>query len=272
MPKLNEDYEARELARLRKVMASPAYWRDRDHEVVDEVTKGFEQLYSTPTKDRNLADAKQGQIANQLGLNGTKYKQDAEIAHLTPGEIVIPLSAQTPELMKMLFLTMGQNIKTYTVGSDYQQINPESVLPSFADQIWWQETMATVDKAYTNATKWHFEDRNELNSPLPNNVRDAKRMGFFQYPDSQSILHNNNRGKPEKKFGHKDGREVIFDGDTKKVENSKKYRGSYNYNVPTITPDDADLEKWYQYLEQGRLHLRNDVLPWQMGGNVRGEE
>ncbi len=272
MKNLNQNYEARELARLRKLMANTEYWRDRDPQLVREVTVGFENLYDTPTAKNDLSDAKQGQTANQMGLNGQKHQQDTMIAHLTPGEIIIPKSAQTDELMQVLFLTMGSAVKSYTVGSQYQRKNPTSGLPSFADEGWYKQFMDGVSDAYTSATAWHFETRDKLNEPLPDNTRDAKRMGFFKYPDSQSTLHDNGRGKLENKYGHKDGREVVFDGDSGKIESQKKYRGSYNYYVPTTMPSDIDPKKWYQYLEKGRLHLRSDVLPCRFGGNVRGEE
>ena len=54
-------------------------------------------------------------------------------AHVTPGEIVIPLSAQTPQLMKYLSQALGGDILKYTVGSGHEQQNPTSGLPAFAD-------------------------------------------------------------------------------------------------------------------------------------------
>lgn len=113
-------------------MQSPAYWRDRDPDIVKKVTKGFEKLYDAPANDQDLAEARQGQLANVIGINGQKNKKDTLIAHLTPGETIIPLSAQTPELMEHIEEVLGEDLPTYTVGSGDEQINPESGLPAFA--------------------------------------------------------------------------------------------------------------------------------------------
>ena len=63
------------------------------------------------------------------GRNG-----DTTLAHLTMGEIVIPLPLQTPELMQALqelFQSQGVTLEQYTVGNEQNSINPETGLPEF---------------------------------------------------------------------------------------------------------------------------------------------
>ncbi|MTI08612.1 hypothetical protein [Curvivirga aplysinae] len=68
---VSTDVEARELARLKKLMKNPSYWRDRNPAIVKAVTKGFEDLYDYPkqseseaSKLKDLPEARQGQMAN----------------------------------------------------------------------------------------------------------------------------------------------------------------------------------------------------------------
>ncbi|HEY9078847.1 peptidoglycan-binding domain-containing protein, partial [Magnetovibrio sp.] len=128
-----------------------------------------------------------------------------------------------------------------------------------------------IDETYHDLTSWHFEDRARLNSPLPSTEDEAIKMGFEKYPDEQSVFHQNNVGQPEKKYGHPDGREVVFDGDTGKVVTDSRYAGTYNYEVPAQMPENIeDFERWLEYLNKGSGHLIKDVAPYAIGGNVRG--
>lgn len=59
---------------------------------------------------------------------------DTEMAHVTPGEVVIPLNVQTPELMsalKQAFDQAGVSIEQYTVGESENSINPETGAPEY---------------------------------------------------------------------------------------------------------------------------------------------
>lgn len=59
---------------------------------------------------------------------------DTIIAHLTPGEIIIPLNVITEELagqIEAAFKAAGVDPYMYVAGSDKQQINPETGLPMF---------------------------------------------------------------------------------------------------------------------------------------------
>ena len=95
-----------------------------------DIGGGFKDLYDTPAPEARAAE---GQTANEMGMNGQHHAQDSMVAHVTPGEVVIPLSAQTPQLMQYLYQTLGQDMLKYTVGSGYEQRNPTSGLPAFKD-------------------------------------------------------------------------------------------------------------------------------------------
>ena len=140
---------------------------------------------------------------------------------------------------------------------------------------WLSETISgffgTINDNYIDATSWHFEDRDLLNSPQPKDENQAIKMGFERYPADQAFFHQNNIGKQEKKYGHPDGREVVFDGDTGKLATDIRYRGSYNYEVPSPMPDHfVDIKAWQDYLQNGGGHVVKDVAPYLIGGNVRG--
>lgn len=59
---------------------------------------------------------------------------DTEMAHVTPGEVVVPLSVQTPEVMSVLdaaFESQGVPMERYTVRSMENSTNPETGKPEF---------------------------------------------------------------------------------------------------------------------------------------------
>lgn len=59
---------------------------------------------------------------------------DTAIAHLTPGEIIIPRDMQTPELignLSNLYNSHGTSLARYQVGNEEQSINPETGHPEY---------------------------------------------------------------------------------------------------------------------------------------------
>lgn len=113
--------------RLRKLMDDPRYWRDQDPSYVEMIRQGFRDLYDSPSQA--------GEAANVAGVNGPIQAQDTEVGHLTKGEIIIPRSAQTSGVMKVLKQVQGKDITKYTVGSGHEQRNPTSGLLAFADTV-----------------------------------------------------------------------------------------------------------------------------------------
>lgn len=70
-----------------------------------------------------------GQMAAQQGRGG-----DALVAHLTPGEIMVPPQIQTPELMAILqqaFSQAGAKPQQFTAGSPQSKMNPQTGMPEY---------------------------------------------------------------------------------------------------------------------------------------------
>lgn len=137
------------------------------------------------------------------------------------------------------------------------------------------ERHVTPEEFEHNATRWHYEDRDALNQPLPDNAKDARRMGFEKYPEWQNAAHQNEKGKPEVKFVHPDGREVIFDGDTGEVITDPELRGTYNY--VNTAPDEDAPRYWWEYLDKLRSegaagHILLDYFPYSQLGNDRDKK
>ncbi len=120
---------------------------------------------------------------------------------------------------------------------------------------------------------WHFEDRAAMNSNLPSYEEAIAEGSQWQLlPESQSIFHDNGEGKPELKFIHPDGREAVFDGDTHELVTDPEFAGTYNYVNPAPAPENwYDLAGWGSFAAKGLGHVVADVLPYNLGGNVRGE-
>ena len=271
MTKLNKAYEERETIRLRKLMEDARYWKHQDPAYVEMVRQGFKDLYDNPPAE---ALAQEGKAANQMGLNGKRHAQDSVVAHLTPGEIVIPRSAQTPELMGYLAQTLGEDMLKYTVGSGFEQENPTSGLPAFADG--YVDPFADNSSYYLGGEdkpfKWHYEDRDAKNSYLPENVNDARKFGsrWEETPAHQNVFHDNGKGKMERKFVNPDGREAIYDGDTGHLLSDPALRGTYNY--VNAWNENKKLKNAGDYLEYGARwagHALTDVIPWMIGENDR---
>ncbi|MDV7341782.1 hypothetical protein RYZ26_19430 [Terasakiella sp. A23] len=249
MMKQNEMTANPGFKRLRKLMDDPRYWRDQDPTYVEMIRQGFRDLYDSPVQA--------GKVANQIGVNGPVHAQDTEVGHLTKGEIVIPLSAQTSELMDVLQKNLGNDLAMYVVGSGFEQRNPTSGLPAFADD-----------------TSWHFEERDAKNVYLPENVNDVRRFGsrWEEYPAWQNRYHDNGIGKPERKFVNPDGREAIYDGDSGELITDRKLRGTFNYAVPSKLPDDfTDIEQSTRFFKSNWKHLKDDIIPYWRHGNDRGD-
>lgn len=260
MPKLNPEYEKRALARLKAMMRDPRYWQTEDPAYINTVQQGFENLYDNPPPE---ALAREGEAANELGLNGPHHRQDSDLAHLTPGEIVVPRSAQTVEVLNALYAAMGDRMAHYVVGGGYEQRNPTSGLPAFADTKGW----------FHNATRWHFEQRDDLNRPLPRNEEEAQKGQWIRMPNTKNLFHDNRDNYPEKKYIHRDGREVIFDGNTGQVVRDPRLKGTFNYIQSTGAPkDNADIVGWAKHIGKSFGHFAADMVPYGFGGNVRGPE
>jgi hypothetical protein len=80
-----------------------------------------------------LQRAGAGRSANLLEMGHPAQGPDIVVGHLAPGEIVVPPSAQTSEVVAALRAALGDDLPAYTVGSGRERRNPVSGLVAFAD-------------------------------------------------------------------------------------------------------------------------------------------
>ena len=66
------------------------------------------------------------QQAADMGRGG-----DTTVGHLTPGEVVVPVDLQTPQLMAALMEALGPDFGRYQVGGEDDSINPQTGMPEF---------------------------------------------------------------------------------------------------------------------------------------------
>ena len=110
---------------------------------------------------------------------------------------------------------------------------------------------------------WHTRDRKRRNSPLPQTPpSDECESEWKKLPPWQSQYHDNGTGQPEEKYVHPDGREVVYDGDTKRPIIDPALQGSYNYVNPATKGDSALSWTW-----RSIGHFCADVLPYLIWGN-----
>ena len=118
----------------------------------------------------------------------------------------------------------------------------------------------------------HFEGRSKRNKDLPDFATATSRGSEWRkMSKNESTFHDNEEGKDEMKFIHDDGREVVFDGNTKKIVTDPRYRGTYNYVTPTPMPSSpTDIKGAVSWAIKGSGHIIFDVAPFIIGGTVRG--
>jgi RHS repeat-associated protein len=160
----------------------------------------------------------------------------------------------------------------------YANLNPISLIDPLGLEF--SDILPGIKTAVTSGLKavpyvltaWHYESRLGLNINLPESPTIARERGSIweQMPQSMNRYHDNEYGKPEMKFLHPDGREVVYDGDCEKIVTDPELMGTYNYVNPAKIPNEiTDLTGWGKFLLRGTGHLTFDVLPYKLGGNVR---
>ena len=127
------------------------------------------------------------------------------------------------------------------------------------------------------ATAGHFENRAARNGNLPSYAQASEEGSQWKLlTAAQSIYHDNGQGQPELKFIHFDGREAVYDGDTLQLVTDPRYVGTYNY-VNTMSMPAPTGEVFYDTVSAGMFmaanagHFVMDVIPYYIGGNVRGQ-
>ncbi|MCK5241726.1 hypothetical protein KAR34_04670, partial [bacterium] len=135
------------------------------------------------------------------------------------------------------------------------------------------KTKKTVQTIGGKATAWHYEEREGRNVDLPLYEEIDGMLGWRPIRFGQTKYHQNGYGKPELKYIHIDGREVIYDGDTHEIVTDPRYKGTYNYcnTAKDPKPWHKIVVEWPTLAATYTNHFVFDMLPYYIGGNVRGE-
>jgi hypothetical protein len=103
---------------------------------------------------------------------------------------------------------------------------------------------AAAEQEHIDEREQDRAERDVLNSPLPRTAKKAEASGFELQSRAKSSFHQNMRGKPELKYIHPDGREVIFDGDSGEVVTDPRIKGSFNYGPNPLSPTHWIKDIW----------------------------
>ena len=117
----------------------------------------------------------------------------------------------------------------------------------------------------------HHEEREALNKNLPEYEEATDPdSGWWLLPPEDSIYHDDGKGKPELKYVHEDGREVVYDGDSHQIVTDPRYKGTYNYHrmMPREYYPDG-VSGWVEKQQDGLKHVVDDVIPYKLWGNDR---
>ena len=121
-------------------------------------------------------------------------------------------------------------------------------------------------------TGGHFEGREARNGPAPSQEELSDTRSQWQLlPESMSIFHDNGEGSPEKKYINPDGREAVMDGDTNAPVTDPRYMPTYNCVKPMAWDNVHGLGDGPEFAGRNVGHFFAHVVPYRIGGNVRGE-
>lgn len=139
-----------------------------------------------------------------------------------------------------------------------------------------------ADAAWHGLTDWHFEGRDAHNGPAPS-AADLNGNGWVRQPEWMAALHQDpDHAGSEVKYVNADGRESIRyanpDGSDAGEVTDDRYRGTYNYVNPGVWDDlrnqgvvaGVPVGGAAEWAARGVGHFAADILPWYLGGTVRG--
>lgn len=131
--------------------------------------------------------------------------------------------------------------------------------------------MGFFQSLYMKLTRFHFEGREEKNGGPPTYEElTASGSKWKLLPKAMSVFHDNGIGKPELKFVHPDGREAVVDGDTHEPITDARYMPTFNYVNPMPMDEIHGPVDLVKFAGKNLGHFVADVLPYAVGGNVRG--
>ena len=239
---------------------------DATGEVIDE---GYDE-YLAPTVDANV----------ELGR---MLLEEPDEVYNGLADIGEPIVADNVEFARML---VEEPDEVYSGLADLGE-------PIVADNAEFLEMVTddpsgTAEAGYPWGTRWHFEGREERNGEQPTyEEMMAPDSDWVLLPESMSIYHDDGEGAAELKFIHPDGREAVVNGDSYAVRMTRgadasgdlpdeevtdpRYMPTYNYVAPMSTEDVENPGDAVMFAGRGAGHFLLDVIPYYLGGNVRGE-
>ncbi len=149
------------------------------------------------------------------------------------------------------------------------------VQPERKPGFWTRFLVRPVKDTFKKVTSFHFEGRRKLNRGRRYETYDeviAPNSGWTLLPTSMAVFHDNGRGKAELKFVHEDGREAVFDGDNLANVKDPLYVATYNYVNPMAPSKVKGVGSALKFAAKNTGHFFADVLPFAIGGNVRGSD
>ena len=152
-----------------------------------------------PYTDEGMADAEMAaagidpmQQAAEMGLGGEELPMtmeegedagrggDVVLAHMTPGEVVIPAPiAQDPEVFELLnevFAMAEIDIAEFTVGDPMNKINPETGYPEFGIKSWVKKQTRSVTKRVKGAVSSAFDATTDFTKSAMGRVTGERAM------------------------------------------------------------------------------------------------
>lgn len=140
--------------------------------------------------------------------------------------------------------------------------------------LWQRMVSDPVKQTYRRLTRWHFEGRTRLNKNgrIPSLDEISSDPHWTLLPPAMSVFHDNGVGQAELKFVSDDGREAVFDGDTKELLMNPKFMPTFNYVNPMKTSEVNSVQSAAAFVGRNVGHFFADVIPYAVGGNVRGKD
>lgn len=125
----------------------------------------------------------------EQGLEEEGRGTDTVVGHLTPGEIVIPVEVlSNPDLSKaieMAFQESGIDVSQYTVGSEANNINPETGYPEF---LFGRSRRRRARRARRAARQEYLRQRAENKAKFEADMAEFSRIGKEEKVKSQKAL------------------------------------------------------------------------------------
>ncbi|MDX2143014.1 MAG: hypothetical protein SFV19_06645 [Rhodospirillaceae bacterium] len=141
----------------------------------------------SPRQHPELVSAIQAKLLALQGRGG-----DTEIAHVTPGEVVIPRNLQTPAVMRTLAAAAaraGIDPRRYTVGHRANSVNPRTGKPEFAiEEIvvthpGYRNRGGTGGGSFTLPASFSYYDT--IEGGIEKTLKHLKELGFEILPDGR---------------------------------------------------------------------------------------